>query len=252
MASLKLKVAVASFVVIGAGTLLTLQQLKVNELRGENTFLRGQMITSEAPTTSAQPPPKSPAQQPVQDQNELLRLRGEVNQLRGKVASMRTETTRLQEADSLRERLGTELQIERTAGAPFAPNHYYARELWSDVGLDAPEAVLQTALAAVTSGNLERMIETLNLSESERAGLLKRWSSDALREFPGASAIGVKVMAFGGTLNSPKIEYILEFDNGQTVPASKAHFTLDNIDGKWRMRPNVDIEGPGDGYVVPK
>ena len=61
----------------------------------------------------------------------------------------------------------------------------------------------------------------------------------------------MKIEAFGGTLDSERIEYVVVIDEGGEQHSKRAHFYLDKVDGKWRLAPNISMEGGNDDYLVP-
>ena len=174
------------------------------------------------------------------DQSELFRLRAEVTALRRTLGEMKGTISSAEENEALRKRLGGQaITIETMPGTPFAPNRYYAIELWSDVGSDSPEATVQTAIAAIQSGNVDRLLEVSHWPTNQTQEIKDRINSylspRAIQKLPWAEAIGLKIESFGGTLSSPDIEYWVVFDRGNDLGPIRAQFHLDNVQGYWRL-----------------
>jgi len=96
------------------------------------------------------------------------------------------------------------------------------------------------------------VVEAMNLSQEQKQIFLSRWTSESLNQFPGVSAIGIKIESFGGTLESSRIDYIGILDEGEGQPPKRAHFYVDNVEGNWRLAPNISIEGDADQYLLAK
>lgn len=257
----KIQTGVAAALAAAAVTTTVVQYRTNLELKEE---LRArEELPLVAPPERTEENPKRPVQiaalPAAGDSSELFQLRGEVTALRQKIRELTSATSSIEEKEALRQRLGPngqgELRIESEAGTPFAPNRYYAKELWSDVGLDSPEATLQTALWAVKSGNVARLVEAQHWPEKvteERKNIaIARMNNQGLGMFPGADAVGLKVESFGGTLQSADIDYVVILDRGKELPPQRTHFHMHNVDGNWRLG-KVMMEGASDGYFVPK
>jgi RNA polymerase sigma factor (sigma-70 family) len=256
MASLKAKIAIGSLAFMTVAVPVLVQHLTIQKLRAENRLLR--TAATERPTLVPHPPdlPNQaavPAPGPLTAQPDA-KLRAEVNRLRGQLSGLRTSLQSAQAQEALRQRLGgTELQVETTPGHPFAPHHYYPAETWIDAGLDSPEAVLQTALWAAKSGDINRFLDAQNATAEEKDAFLRRWAPDTIKNYPGATAKGLKVEAFGGTLASDQIEYILVLDQAEDQPPQRAHFTLEKTpDAHWRLKGGVLMEGGAADYLLPQ
>ncbi len=253
----KLKTGLVAASLIAAVTTTIIEYRANLRLRNEIAQLQGQLADQQAFVKSSDATGKPDGSRKVlpvgADQRELLRLRAEVTRLRRSLIDLNASVGTAQEKDALRRRLGgTDLQIESQPGKPFAPHHYYPKELWADVGLDSPEATLQTALWAAKSGAVSRVVEAMNLSQEQKQIFLSRWTSESLNQFPGVSAIGIKIESFGGTLESSRIDYIGILDEGEGQPPKRAHFYVDNVEGNWRLAPNISIEGDADQYLLAK
>jgi len=88
--------------------------------------------------------------------HELLRLRNEVRQ-------SREQARELEKLRQENEHLASVLKALASGKAPRLAQMegYVARETWSNAGLAAPEAALQTLFWALQEGNIERMLECM-------------------------------------------------------------------------------------------
>jgi RNA polymerase sigma factor (sigma-70 family) len=237
----KMKAGVA-VLVLGAAVAIPVLQHKKQVVLKDRLMMQQQHLAARIapPTQYATPERQRFLSQPQPDQSELLRLRAEVTALRRQLGAMKGAINSAEENEALRKRLGGEaITIETTSGTPFAPNRYYAAELWSDVGSDSPEGTLQTAIAAIKSGNIDRLLEISHWPTNQTQEIKDRINSylspQAIQKLPWAESIGVKIESFGGTLSSPDIHYIVIFDHGNDLGPVRSHFYVDNVNGNWRL-----------------
>jgi len=251
----KLKASLLTVCVLGSTTIALLEYRTIlnlkREIRDRDRLLAEQ--AAAAPATAIQRElPAAPKVANGSNSQEILKLRDLVTRQRQSLEGLQAQLGNAEAVEAFRKRLGgTELQIERNIGSTFAPGHYYPRKLWADVGLASPEATLQTALWAASSGQVARLFDAMNLPRDKRERVLSSWSPETLRNLPGANAAGVKIEAFGGTLDSERIEYVVVIDEGEEQHWKRAHFYLDKVDGKWRLAPNISMEGGNNDYLVP-
>jgi RNA polymerase sigma factor (sigma-70 family) len=187
---------------------------------------------------------------------ELFRLRAEVTSLKRLLREMNDSTLSVAEIQAMRKRLGgVAFPIEQNPGTPFARNRYYPEGIWADVGLDSPEAVLQTALWAMKSGNIDRLGEALHwpntITPEQKASVIERLKRQGLGPFPGSDSIGIRIENWGGTLGSELIQYSAWFDYGEGREAEHVAFFLKRTGDEWRLSPLIPVDGKIDDYSVP-
>jgi len=253
----KFKASLLAVCVLGSTTTALLEYRTIRNLRGEirDRDRRLAEQTANAPANVIQNAfPASPAKGGKDsNSNEILKLRDMVTRQKQSLEGLQAQVRDAQQVEAFRKRLGgTEFQIETNIGTPYAPNHYYARELWADVGLESPEATLQTALWAASSGQVARLVEAMALPRDKKDKVLSKWSPETVRNVPGANAAGVKIEAFGGTLESQRIDYVVVIDEGEGQLPKRAHYSLEKVDGNWRLAPSISMEGGHDDYLVPQ
>ena len=191
-----------------------------------------------------------PSDSRPQDQGELLRLRGKVSQLRNQLNNLSITKSAAENDANLWKRIGGRaFSVEARPGAPFVPNRYYPRDQWTPVGLDAPEATLQTAFAAMKTGDTDLLASAIHwkssLTEAQKQEAIARLQSNDTGAYPGARAVGIKIESFGGTLESPTIHYVVIVDQGTDLPPKRTHFQLIRVDDGWRLG-NIQVEHPGE------
>lgn len=246
--------ATAAFVAVAVTTCVIQHQTTLH--LKEEIHKRQQQAAAAAAFPAAVPSRARPISATSPNKNELLRLRGEVTALRQRVREMSGTTLLISNMDEMRRRLGGGIfPIEQTPGTPFARNRYYPREIWGDVGLDSPQAVLQTALWAATSGNFDRLVDSLhwpaNSSTEQKNSVLARLRKEGLGAFPGLDAVGIRIENWGGTLASDDIHYFAWLDYGKDRPAEHVSFFLNKVDGNWRLAPRIPVDGNREDYSIP-
>ena len=147
-----------ALVCLGAGTALFIQHRSRLELEGQNQALRQRLAESshlqadnERLSNLVSRAAALPAL-PEAQLHELLRLRGEVGRLRQQsqeAAQLRAENQRLRaEAASRTTRSGN-------PAPPTAPAQAFPKESWAFTGYGTPEAAFQSAVWAVSRGDLK-------------------------------------------------------------------------------------------------
>jgi RNA polymerase sigma factor (sigma-70 family) len=151
----KLKVSTAAVLIAaGVSTPLVLQHQHLSRLRQENESLRKAGLRAEKEKVAAQTSDSSRQQELSKAQlAELLRLRGEVGPLRRDSQ----ELARLRLAQ----------QAKQAAPAEPRPADFIPAAAWANVGIDRPEAAMQTFFWAGKHG------------ETNLVGNLLRWQRDA-------------------------------------------------------------------------
>jgi hypothetical protein len=179
------------------------------------------------------------------DKGEILRLRGDISVQKQEVDELRRKLQTSDARKELEQRLGkSDLQIASESGSQFSPNHYYKRELWADVGSTTPEAALQSFLAVIKNGDLNRAVDLLHLTQEERAAMAERLTSDRAAQFPTSSAEGIKMESLAESSTSSEVEFVTEIDRGTNIPSLRAHFYLERDPSSgWKVSPNVTFEG---------
>jgi RNA polymerase sigma factor (sigma-70 family) len=177
MTMTKLKIGAISAIVIAvAVTPLVIQQQSLAKLRREN-----RQLAERQPGRASQPMPTANSSLPDDQYRELLRLRGEV-------ALLRKDSQELA-------RLRKERKMAAVGGAAALPSALTA-ESWADVGLQSPDAALQTFFWAARH------------DDAEFVRKLIRWKKDAsVPDFDGLEEIVASLIP--GTINyARKLESI--------------------------------------------
>jgi hypothetical protein len=187
---------------------------------------------------------------------EITRLKNEVAALRQKVRELNGFATAAEEKEALRQRLGgQDFEIETQPAAPFSANRYYPKELWADVGLDSPEATLQTSLWAIQVGNFERWWETgplSDLSAEQKNIILQRAKRNGLNAHPSSGAVGIKIDAIQQGSDPSERAYHVVLDKGKDQPAIHAQYSLRKVDNVWRIARLGMSDHSREDYFVPQ
>jgi RNA polymerase sigma factor (sigma-70 family) len=208
-------------------------------------------LARPAPQPAARPAPGSETSESrPPDQTELLRLRGKISQLRNQLNDVSVTKSAAENAANLWKRLGGKpFSVEASPGAPFVPNSYYPRDQWTAVGLNTHEATLQTAFAAMKSGDTDLLAGAIDwkssLTEAQKQEAIARLKSNGTGSYPGAGAVGIKIESLGGTLDSANVEYVVILDQGTDLPSLRAHYYLNRVEDGWRLG-NVIVEPPSE------
>jgi hypothetical protein len=248
MTATKLKTAaVAALILAGAGTPLVIQHQTVNKLRGENQALTEQREENAALREENQriadllSKSKSASARPQSEFLELMRLRGEVGLLRKEsqaLAKLRAERSGQGRSKEEEQKNGTTRTVLRA-------------EEWANVGMDTPDAALQTFFWAARH------------KDSDLVGQLIRWQKDAtVPDFNGLEEIVTSLipgslryageldsMTFLGStnLNDGTARIQVELAPSPGKPPSQQEIQLVQEDGLWK--PVFHVWSPRQGSI---
>jgi hypothetical protein len=139
---------------LGASVGALFQWQSIAKLRSQNSALREVESANSATngTNSLIAPATEDLQKLRRENEDLLRLRNEVRQLRSRMPE-------LTEARAENQRLLQAIHNPSIAAAPQSPTPagFVAREALADVGLETPEAAVQTFFRALRDGDVQRM-----------------------------------------------------------------------------------------------
>jgi hypothetical protein len=187
---------------------------------------------------------------------EIEALRAEAILLRERVQLTNVFLSSLTETEALWQKLGGEkFEIETEMGAPFAERKYYSKNLWADVGDSSAAAALQTALWAAKSGNVSRFIDIKKWTDvpaERRSHVIERLNSHGLGVIasPANTAVGVKINRQEG--DSQKMDFTVIFELGQGRPPQPMRYSLEQVDGAWKLDRVMMDAGESQEYVVPR
>jgi hypothetical protein len=215
-------------------------------------------VVASSPEVPAEPSPEGHSLRlPAEDSDaEITRLKNEVVALRQKVRELNGFATAAEEKEALRQRLGgQDFEIETQPAAPFSTNRYYQKELWADVGLDSPEATLQTALWAARIANVERHLETYllaNRTEEQKAVILERAKSKGFGWDPTSNSLGIRIEVIEPSRDPSEMVYHVVLDKGKDQAAIHARYSLRKVEGVWLIVQKTSTDHSPEDYFVPR
>jgi hypothetical protein len=183
---------------LGAGTALFLQHRSLLDLDRENQALRqriedmSQLAAKNEGLAKLAAQASSSRALPDRQFSELLKLRGEVGRLR----------QQSQEAEKLRneiQRLGAEAASRKTPAGNASPDaaseSNVPKESWAFAGYATPEAAFQSAIWAISSGDVKTFYASLTDEGKQKIENEERGQSETDRAAKGVEVMG-KFKAF--------------------------------------------------------
>jgi len=132
----------------------------ISELRSQNSALGAPADVMTPPTPSE---PENMMAETAEERERLRRENQDLPRLRNQVRQLRSRAAELVQARGENERLMA--ARENRPGQPvtpvITPEGFIAREALADMGLDTPEATVQTFFRALRDGDVQRMSDVI-------------------------------------------------------------------------------------------
>lgn len=170
------------------------------------------------------------------DSDEVVRLREEnkdLPRLRNEVRQLRRRLDEMNALKAENARLRAQQAGVGAGRAKARPPGYIPRRQFYDAGLATPEAALQTALWAWSTGNFDRMAQSMTPEDSEKFKKDLENEREELTKF-GAALPGYLVLQTN-TVSADEIDFSVQLLSDDTEPAK---MRVRRVGNEWRVAPN--------------
>jgi len=224
---------VSLVIIVGLAGFILVQHQSQSKLSDENKDLRNQIAelkNENQRLTQLSSLPKDDALANEQ-LKELLRLRGEVGKLRA------------QQKAAPKPQAAAPSQAPATPAAPpeTAPDGAIPRDSWQFVGYATPENAMQSAMWAMSKGDVQTLLNSLTPEAQE--AMAKQFENKSEAEIATTLSQGIskiQALRLDRKRVSPNgdITFVVwseEHDNGQLRTKDEVTFQVQNVGGEWKF-----------------